>query len=409
MKPIAHRTVNEMGTSPHMLAATALIFIALGLGFGAWAGSVPLVKTAFGLDALHLGGVLLAVATGSIVSMSRMGRVVAHHGARACAIAAGAGFALAFLPLLLASGWRFGAFLACAALLGAAMGAMDVAMNAMASGIERSTGRSVMSRLHAGFSLGGFGGALVASTLLARGVHLAGLYAAAAVLVALPMTLAAWRARRADAPNPAPTPAASTPPPDRVALPGAALGVVGALTALAMICEGAVGDWGGIFTTEALGAPPDDGPLGYAAFSATMVAMRLAGDRVRERFGATPLMAGGALVAMLGLLAVAAAPTPVWALAGFALTGIGLATLVPLAYSLAGQLGERAAGEAGAARALARAASWGYGGFLLGPPLVSAVIAATSLRGGFASLAATALAMAGLVAWLAAGRSRSAR
>lgn len=392
-----------------MLAATALIFAALGLGFGLWAGSVPLLGAALHLGAPGLGLVLLSVAIGSIGAMSRVGGLVGRFGARRCMLAAAAAFALAFLPMLAASRGPLAAGLGAALLLGAAMGALDVSMNAHASAIERERGRAVMSRLHAGFSLGGLGGALVASALVARGAGPAGLYACACGLVGLAAVAAALRARgrsianagseraaTVDAPGPPPHPTA---PPH---LPRAALAAMGLLTALAMICEGAIGDWSGVFAIDALHAPKQAGPLGYAAFSAAMVALRLSGDRLRERLGAPRLMRAGALVAAAGLLSVAGAPTQGWALAGFALAGVGLATLVPMAFSRAGEIGAEASGEAGAARALARTAAWGYGGFLLGPPAVSAIVTLVGLRGAFAALAAAAAAMLLLAA---SGRS----
>ena len=396
-----------------MLAATALIFAALGLGFGLWAGSVPLLGAALHLGAPGLGLVLLSVAIGSIGAMSRVGGLVGRFGARRCMLAAAAAFALAFLPMLAASRGPLAAGLGAALLLGAARGALDVSMNAHASAIERERGRAVMSRLHAGFSLGGLGGALVASALVARGAGPAGLYASACGLVGLAAAAAALRARgrsvakagperaaMADAPGPAHL--LPTAPPR---LPRTALAAMGLLTALAMICEGAIGDWSGVFAIDALHAPKQAGPLGYAAFSAAMVALRLSGDRLRERLGAPRLMRAGALVAAAGLLSVAGAPTQGWALAGFALAGVGLATLVPVAFSRAGEIGAEASGEAGAARALARTAAWGYGGFLLGPPAVSAIVTLVGLRGAFAALAAAAAAMLLLAA---SGRSRPA-
>ena len=69
-----------------------------------------------------------------------------------------------------------------------------------------------------------------------------------------------------------------------------------------------------------------------------MAAMRFAGDLIRHRLGAVNTLRIGALVAMAGLGAAGMAPGAGWAILGFGIAGIGIANLVPIAFSAAGNL-----------------------------------------------------------------------
>lgn len=70
-----------------------------------------------------------------------------------------------------------------------------------------------------------------------------------------------------------------------------------------------------------------------------MAIARLLGDRVIDRFGAVPCVRVGGVSATLGGLLVVVAPDPLVAMGGFALVGLGVAVVVPLAFAAAGRSG----------------------------------------------------------------------
>jgi MFS family permease len=72
-----------------------IVFLANGIGFGAWAGSLARVKEAFGLADTSLGVVLLLVSAGAIAGMTVAGRLAARFGTARVPVAAGLAFALA--------------------------------------------------------------------------------------------------------------------------------------------------------------------------------------------------------------------------------------------------------------------------------------------------------------------------
>ena len=167
-----------------------------------------------------------------------------------------------------------------------------------------------------------------------------------------------------------------------LALPDRRLAGLAVIAFCAVMAEGVINDWSAIFLKEAVGTGAGFAALGYAAFSVTMVLGRLAGGPLASRVAAGQLMRGGGLLAAIGVVVCIAAPGGTGALAGFAVIGLGLAVIFPLAISAAGQT----AGEHASARAVAAIATAGYSGFLVGPPIVGLLASLFGLRAGLAVL-----------------------
>ena len=147
-------------------------------------------------------------------------------------------------------------------------------------------------------------------------------------------------------------------------------------------------DWSATFLIEVTQVSEARAALGFTAFSVLMVVTRLLGDRVIAALG--PVLVtrlSGGIAALGGLLAVVAG-TYWMSLLGFALMGIGYATIIPMAFS-------RAAREDGvsAGQAIASVATLGYGGLLLGPPIIGGLAELTSIRLAFGLLIVLAVLM----------------
>jgi MFS family permease len=125
---------------------------------------------------------------------------------------------------------------------------------------------------------------------------------------------------------------------------------------------------------------------GYAAFALAEATGRLSGTALLERLGRARVLVLGGLTACAGMLVASLAPDVWLALAGFAVTGAGLANLFPAAIARAGQL----AGSDG----VALTSTLGYSGFLLGPPVIGFLASQFGLRIGLTSLSFLALAAA---------------
>jgi hypothetical protein len=240
---------------------------------------------------------------------------------------------------------------------GAVTALLDVSVNAEANHLELALQRKLMSGMHAMWSLGCMGGALLVSGLHRLGVP-AALQLAGFALVLAPVMLAA--AQRLDGPG---ATADEAPPP--LSLPRGAALWMGVIGALGMVTEGAMYDWGALFLQQERHSSPAFGAFGFGCFAAAMALGRLQGDAVRARVAAPSLLALSGGLAALGMAAALLAHVPAAALAGFALVGLGLANIVPIMFAAAGQIPGLPP-----AQGVAAVSAVGYAGFLIGPPLI---------------------------------------
>ncbi|WP_245645805.1 MFS transporter [Pseudonocardia acaciae] len=128
-------------------------------------------------------------------------------------------------------------------------------------------------------------------------------------------------------------------------------------------------DWSAVVLTSASGASEAVASMGYFAFSVTMIGVRLVADRLTGRLGEVAVVRASVLVALAGFGLVTTVPVPWVGVVGFAVVGLGISAVVPLAWSSAGRRGRDAPG-----RAIAAVATCGYLGFLVGPALIGALV-----------------------------------
>lgn len=373
-------------SSARLRTALTVFFALDGFVFAGWVVRIPAVKHQTGASASTLGLALLGVSAGAVITMMLTGRLCRRFGGHAVTVVCAVLLSLSIcLPAQTRSVLALGLVLL---LFGAAYGGMNVAMNSVAVDLVAALRRPVMPSFHAAFSFGGMAGAglggLVAGSL-SPAAHLFGL-AGTGLLVTACAGPVLLRNRRASEP-----PATLTGPgtePGAAVGPGAASGPESApesgppsgpahrmsgatrrvviLFGVIALCtaygEGALAEWGALHLAEDLHAGAGPAAAGYALFALTMAIGRLGGTALLERHGQTRTLVAGGATAAVGMLFGALAPTVWLALSGFALAGLGLANVFPVAVGRAGAL----AGPSG----VAAASTLGYGGMLVGPPVI---------------------------------------
>ncbi|WP_246659114.1 MFS transporter [Rhizobium sp. FY34] len=362
-------------------AAVALMFLMNGFMVGAWAPKIPEFAGRLGLGEGALGLMILVFGLGSIVMMPLAGMQIARFGSTwVTRIAAVLG-----LPTLILLSLVSTVFTGALAifLFGGLIGAMDVAMNANAVATEKHMRRSIMSSCHAFWSLGGLIGSASGGYLIATfGVvgHSLLVTGFAVLLVAI-----AWPMLLIDTPHPEDAR-------QKLRLPRSPLPwLIGFVALFSMVPEGAIIDWGALYLRKELGASVELSGLAFGAFSFTMAIMRFAGDLVRDRFGAVNTLRFCTLASIIGLVTAGFASGPAMAIIGFAIAGIGISNMVPIAFSAAGNLPGMAQGIG-----LSVVTTMGYSGILVAPSLIGFIAEHMSLAAIFAGLALLHLVVLGL-------------
>jgi len=353
--------------------AVSAMFILNGALFGIWASRIPAVAEIHDLSPGRLGGLLLLLAGGAIVAFPLAGRLADRLGAYR--VTWGISYAYVAALILIGLAPNFWSLAVSLFLFGATHGAMDVTMNTWASEVERKLDRPMMSSFHAMFSLGaGLGagtGVLAASYALGLTAHFVTVLPVI-TLLALSMAKIGWVSDTSQSTDAAPV----------FIFPKGPLLAVGFVAFCSSLGEGAMADWSAIFLVLTAEATEAQAALGYSVFSVAMVVMRLLGDRATHLFGPQRTAQTAGVIAATGVLCAVLMGSYLWALFGFALMGVGYAVIVPLAFARAANDPVLAPGAA-----IASVSTLGYGGLLLGPPVIGFLSELTSLRVAFFLLA----------------------
>jgi MFS family permease len=359
-------------------------FAVNGLLFATWVSRLPAMRERLDASEPQLGSVLLCIAIGSLISMPFTSRLCDRFGVHRVLTVSMLGSAVAFeLAVLAPSIPTLGAVLFA---LGTAFGTWDVAMNSSAHEVEVRTGRPLMPRFHGAFSVGGLiGGALGAGAAgvgLPVPMHMAGAVVAAmaAVMVAVPLMPEPPRHVAADT-------IVTASGPRRVPFRLVALGL---LTACTTLGEGAAADWGALFLHDERGASESTAALGYAVFCCAMAIGRFGGTWVLSRIERVCALrwSGVAVSASLVVLvAIDVIPVSLIAMAGW---GFGVAIVFPAAMSAAAEHAARPA------HGIAVVSTIGYGGFLVGPPLIGFLAGHVGLGGALWVVAGLGAVLFGL-------------
>jgi len=365
-------------------------FFLNGAVFSSWYARLPSIQERLELSPGELGIALLGAPVGLLVAQPVIGALAARVGSRPIVAAAPLYLGAVVLPALAID---TATLLLAVVVVGAANGVLDIAMNAQGLAVERASGRRLFSSLHAAFSFGALAGAGLAAAAVAADVAPPAHLATSAVLgAALAAALAPGLLRDRGDPNAA-----------RFARPSRRLAALGVIAFCALLAEGAVFDWSGVYLSTQAGASSALAPLGLAAFSLFMGAGRLGADRVAASVGSTSIARSGALLAALGLGVALGVATPAAAILGFALMGLGLSAVFPLTLRAAGLAGQHAAPS------LAAVSTLGYGGFLTGPPVIGLLAEATDLRSALALVCVLCVVAAALATHVGRGELNRTR
>lgn len=336
----------------------SVLFLINGFIMGSWAPQIPELFTRLSLTESQLGLVILVFGIGSLVLMPIAGVQIARLGSRIVSLA----FAVGLIPILafIALSTSIPLSVVFVFLLGGLTGGMDVSMNANAVAVEKNMRRAIMSSCHAFWSLGGLIGAGIGGFVIQQ---FGAVSHAIFVSVSAALILAGvWSLVFHDAPE-------KTEEKQPLTLPLTPLPwLIGIMALFSMVPEGAIMDWGALYLRNELGASVAASGLAFGAFSLTMAIMRFAGDLVRERFGAVRTLQVCALISIAGLLISGAAPNATIAIIGFALAGIGISNMVPIAFSAAGNMPGLAPGVG-----MSVVTTMGYSGILVAPSLIGFV------------------------------------
>ncbi|MDV7999640.1 MFS transporter [Rhodococcus sp. IEGM 1408] len=327
------------------VTATALLFVANGAIFGAIVPRLPDLKDALDLGPAAFGLAMACYPAGALIGGLFAPALMRRHSDGAVAVATMC--AASLVAALVGFSPVVAVFAGLMLLFGLCDALTDVSMNAHGIRVQLQHGQSLINRFHALWSLGAVLGAAGGSVAAGAGFPVrgqmigAGVVCCVAVLAAYPLRLGGSvtgdeLGRDLDSER-AGEPRAAAPhrriPGGRALLVLVALGV---LASCAAVVEDFAQTWSALHLREVAAAGAGLAGLGFIAVQGAQLIGRLTGDRLVDGFGAAHVgrMGGACVVAGSGAALVAShlldGPALLAVLlAGFALAGWGIATVIP--------------------------------------------------------------------------------
>lgn len=344
--------------------AVFAVFVLNGFNFATWASRLPAARDALGFSESQMGVLLFGIALGSMVALPLSGVIMQRLGACRTILVFAALNAVGYAVTAFAVSADSVVTLRIALFfVGMGTGVWDAAMNLEGGRVEQRLGRTIMPRLHAGFSLGTILGSGVGVLMAWRAVPLEW-HLAPAMVVSYGLLLVTMRWFL---PEPEPAGPAATGP-SRASAFSAWLEprtlLIGLVVLAAAITEGSANDWVGLAVVDGFGQSDVMGAVALNTFLVAMTGMRLLGTGLLDRHGRLVVLRLSGGLALVGLAVFALVPNVWVALVGVVVWGAGAALGFPVGMSAASDDPLRAAAR------VSVVATIGYSAFFVGPPLL---------------------------------------
>ncbi|WP_426483318.1 MFS transporter [Flavobacterium sp. 2] len=352
--------------------AVGMFYFGMGLSFATWASRIPDIKTALHLTEGDLGSILFALPMGQLIIMPFSGKMVTKFGSHRVLIFSLIMYVLCLVNLGLATTalqLSLGLFL-----FGLFGNLANIAVNTQGVYTEVLFRKTIMSSFHGMWSFAGFTGALVGLGMLALNLsplhHF--LIVAGIVLVMIVFNFKFLVKAKEKIKHKGEKKKLFTKPDSALIW----LGVIGFCS---MASEGVMFDWSGVYFKDIVKAPGPLVILGYTSFMIMMASGRFLGDGLINKFGRERVMQISGVMISGGLFTAVFLPYLIPCTIAFMAVGLGVATIVPTVYSMAGKNPTVPPGEA-----LTIVSSVSFLGFLMGPPVIGHIAQNFGLQFSFA-------------------------
>jgi MFS family permease len=366
--------------------AVAICFFLNAVFYANLIPRLPEVKAQLGLSSTALGTALAAMPLGALLAGLSSAVFIRRFGSGR--VASGGLLLLGACVWVVSVAPNWLALAGTLLVVGALDAIIDVAQNAHGLRVQRLYGRSILNGFHGLWSIGAVSGGLLGSAAaglqIPLPVHLGGsavIFGAAALVISRAMLPGRDRKESTSEEH------FQRLPRRRAAL--TALAVLGLLAVCGSFVEDAGSSWSALYLRSELHAEAAVAGLGFVALSVAMTIGRLTGDRVVDRFGQRRVARAGGAVTAAGMGLALGFPSVPMTIVGFALAGLGVATLIPAVYQAADEVPGLPHGVGLAA------INWLLRiGFLISAPLVGAIADAVSLRVGLLTVVLAGMCVA---------------
>jgi MFS family permease len=346
--------------------AIGVCFFISGVCFSTWASRIPTIKDFFDLNEAQLGNLLMVMPITAVIGLPVSGWLVAKFNTRGPMLFSFIVYAISLLGI----GLSDSIWMLVVSLTGFSFSLrlINIAMNTQAVTLQKEFTKKINGTFHAFWSLGGIFGLLISTVMIKFNIgivlHLAivSIVTIIGILFFYPFLL------KNDKPKSGNKLILGKPDPFVMYL--------GLIVFFAAVCEGGIYDWNGVYFKEVVKV--ELFTAGYLSFMICMTLSRFYSDLIIDKIGIEKTFVVSSLLIALGIGTSIVFPYFWPALIGFCISGFGVSTLFPMAFTLAGESKKYAVGMT-----ISIISTYSIVGMLIGPPLIGYFAYIFSLRASF--------------------------
>ncbi|MBL7814758.1 MAG: MFS transporter [Saprospiraceae bacterium] len=356
-----------MKFKPNDFILVSTLFFVYGFSISNLVSRLPELQSIYKASNNQIGIIALSIAIGGVAAASALSRTFIRFQRKTLLIIAFAisSFLLTVSPLLRGEWGAFILFF----IYGMTDGTKEVIVNEYAVSVEKKHKKPRMSSFYAVYSLSIFLGAITGWQFENYKIPL---FNHLIIISFFCLLLIIWSFHHLSAnietlllENETPTPSIAN---RKITL------LLGGIAFCGMLGDSALNDWSSIYTVEMIKADKESAALSFASFTGGASLGRLIGDYLTSFLGKYRLLFWNGIVSIIGLSIVISTSHLYVAFIGFFAAGLGISTIVPLAYSVAGNT---------KGVYISKVAQIGYSAYFLAPPVIGALGDYFSLRVGY--------------------------
>ena len=358
------------------LKSNYMLFFCAGMVVSPWAAIAPVIKPLHAMSDVLFALMSLCFGLGAMISMIFSGKMVIRFGVKKlmlvcyplCVVSI-IGFSCNFIAWWMTYPLAF--------LWGATLGVYEVAINVHATYFEARTGRRLLSLFTAVYTAGCIAATLVYPLMMKAGADIEYIASGSGIVAVMLFaksygvlinTHGQKEQKDGNSENPELSPWL--------------LFCAGMVAFFALLAEGAVYDWSGVYLTADCALPLAYASLGFMFYEGSAGVVRFFGEKLTMKLGAKRLVCGGSVLAFIALLCSACFKYAPLVILSFAALGVAAGNIMPVIIS---ETGRRA--EKNSAKAISTVSAMAYAGVLTGPAFLGVIATVSSFGTIFSTVA----------------------
>lgn len=304
--------------------ACKALFFSISFFVGLWTVRIPDIKDQIGTDYQGMSYLFVIFSLGSIFTMIIAPKIIQNFSSKFIGLLTG--IIISFLWVFIPFVSSFYQMAVLSFIFGSSYGIIEIVLNLQATSLEKKYEKPIMSGIHAFWSIGLLGGSFATSLFLEYEISFL-INSLVFIVIIFPLFFFGSLTLKYTNSTPQKLSAIFFKWPKIVL-------ILIIFSTTCVFLEGGTDSWGALYMRDYLLAEGFSIGIAAIAFNGSMVFGRLTGDRLKSIFGIYNFLFISIILSLLGSLIIFISKLAFISILGFIIAGFGVASIVPICYTL---------------------------------------------------------------------------